>query len=54
MNAGIGKNGYKLKKQYPAIAAGIMIGNNANKDYYGNIILKNAKLNIGIDEKSKI
>ncbi|MEJ7830721.1 MAG: right-handed parallel beta-helix repeat-containing protein, partial [Segetibacter sp.] len=48
INAGIGKDGYRLKAGSPAIKSGIIIGDNGNRDYYGNMLSKNAKPNIGI------
>jgi hypothetical protein len=47
--AGTGMNGYRLKAGSLAIGAGVTVVNNALKDYYGNVISKNVKPNIGID-----
>lgn len=41
-------NGYRLQKGSPAIASGVMIENNGNHDYYGNLLPVSGKPNIGI------
>ncbi len=46
---GTGKDGYKLTAGSPAFHAGVIIENDAKRDFYGNVIGKNKKANIGID-----
>lgn len=46
---GTGKEGYKLTERSPAINAGVAIENDAKRGFYRNVIGKNKKANIGID-----
>ena len=54
---GSGKNGfdslegYKLKPGSPCIATGLPVPDSGGRDFWGNILSKNKKPNIGVDNK---
>ena len=50
VNPGAGENGYRLQAGSPALGAGLRLASTPDKDYYGNDILAQAAIDIGVEQ----